>query len=262
MPSGGNTVADAGVSRDRPRRLLSDLDTILVVDPSKLMREVLARVLAPHVENIHVASSCEIAREHLVGSRVPSMVLCAADLPDGDGLSLLTCFEQRAPQTCFVLLASKWCDEDAEQALAAGAACVLSKPVRMQEIARAWTDFRRMLTVRDERVSPRAYVQVVESTGERLVSWRVRNLSVSGAFIETRGPLPLELRLSLEIMSGRRTIRLEAEVVRVQEPSWVSPGGVGVRFCDPGSEARAALVELIAHVRRAESLIAAMLDAD
>lgn len=237
-----------------------DLDSILVVDPSRLMREVLAKVMSPHARHVRVASTGAIARECLAGSMAPTMVLCALELPDDDGLALLSAFEDRAPQTCFVLLASKWSAEQRERAEAGGAAGLLSKPVSIHDITRVWSDFRRAIQVRDERVRPRARVQVVESDGERLVSWRIRDLSVSGAFIETRGPLPVGQQLSLEIVSGGRRIPLEAEVVRVQEPSWLSPAGVAVGFLEVGSRASLDLEELIAQVRRVELWIGAMLE--
>ena len=121
-----------------------------------------------------------------------------------------------------------------------------------------WSSFRRF--VRDERVSLRARVQLVEANGERLFSWRVRNLSASGAFIETRGPLPVGEQLELEIQSGSQRYRVRAEVVRLQEPSWLSPGGVGVRFEDEGAEQRAVLESLVGQVRRAEAMIASALE--
>jgi hypothetical protein len=73
--------------------------------------------------------------------------------------------------------------------------------------------------------------------GRTLLSWDLYDISTSGAFIETRGPLPVGSELHLEIIFGKESVRALARVVRVQEPSWMHVGGVGIVFLeiDPAS---------------------------
>ena len=71
--------------------------------------------------------------------------------------------------------------------------------------------------------------------------WDVYNISPRGAFLETKGPIPLgsEIGLLLEL-AGRKAL-VRARVVRVQEPSWLEIAGVGVAFLDLDDEAEAAI---------------------
>ncbi|HEX4824402.1 MAG TPA: TIR domain-containing protein [Candidatus Polarisedimenticolaceae bacterium] len=82
---------------------------------------------------------------------------------------------------------------------------------------------------------------------------RIVNLSTSGAFLETAGPAPdpgerLELHLRLR---GDLLVFLEAEVVRVQEPSWKKIGGVGVKFTGVNDAVRRTLQAFVEAGERA-----------
>jgi hypothetical protein len=61
--------------------------------------------------------------------------------------------------------------------------------------------------------------------------------------------------MDLEIAFGEHTIQARAEVVRVQEPSWFYPGGVGVRFQAMEEESRLALDSAVRVVDRVENEI-------
>jgi hypothetical protein len=79
-----------------------------------------------------------------------------------------------------------------------------------------------------------------ETASPQLV-WYARDVSTTGAFLETESPLPVGSMLDLAIEIGNIRIRVKAEVVRVQAPSWGSGGGVGVRFVDYGDSSREVL---------------------
>ena len=99
------------------------------------------------------------------------------------------------------------------------------------------------------RVPVEAEVRVRDADGEQLLEWRVRNLSTGGAFIETNGPLARGQVLSLELSVGGEKIEIDAEAVRVQEPTWLYPGGIGVRFLDLGDGEREVIAKVVAVVR-------------
>ena len=67
-------------------------------------------------------------------------------------------------------------------------------------------------------------------TAQAKDNWNIRDLSVTGAFIEARGPIPVGTELELSLVFGAMVIHVEARVVRVQEPSWEKVGGIGVAF--------------------------------
>jgi Tfp pilus assembly protein PilZ len=81
------------------------------------------------------------------------------------------------------------------------------------------------------------------------MAWDVYNLSIEGAFLETKGPLPVgeELELLLQLAGGK--VRVRARVVRVQEPSWLNIAGVGVAFVEPSEEAEALIAAAIGGAR-------------
>jgi HPt (histidine-containing phosphotransfer) domain-containing protein len=92
--------------------------------------------------------------------------------------------------------------------------------------------------------------------GEHLV-WDVYNLDPHGAFLETKGPLPVGEELDLLLEVGGRRARVRAHVARVQEPSWLNVGGVGIRFVDISESARSALDSAIADARALQAGAAA-----
>ena len=140
-------------------------------------------------------------------------------------------------------------DEAAEDARQLGAVGFLSKPTTLRRIHLALEASergeRRELNPR-WRCSGKAQLVDDASQGPGAVSWDVYNISEDGAFLETKGPIPIgtKLELMLEIEGGKA--RVQAFVVRIQEPSWFDVGGVGVTFVQTSDEAE----QLIASVLR------------
>lgn len=64
-------------------------------------------------------------------------------------------------------------------------------------------------------------------------SMRIADISVTGAFLESYGEIPIghEMELDLRLESGS-SVRVLAKVVRVQYPDWGRTGGVGVTFTE------------------------------
>jgi hypothetical protein len=92
------------------------------------------------------------------------------------------------------------------------------------------------------------YVPLAEDRGTvRAVApdGTVYDVSTTGAFIETRGPLPVGAELQLEIIFGKESVRCTARVVRVQEPCWMHVGGVGVVFVEVDPPSRRVLEDFV-----------------
>lgn len=221
-----------------------DLDSALVVDDSKLLREVLRTVLGPHCRRVEAAGSCEEARQALAGASFDLQLLDVV-LPDGSGFDLVEEQTLSGGAGCIVLMTATATPEGEQEAHLAGARGYLPKPVSITDIDRVLggVESRRQ----DRRRATRAAVRLLDtrSGATPVISWHLRDLGLGGAFVETQGPLPLGARLELEILNGVQPIRLQAHVVRVQLPSWLYPGGAGVRFDRVSDEARQELQALV-----------------
>ena len=75
----------------------------------------------------------------------------------------------------------------------------------------------------------KAHVRV-SARGLRLVPGRLRDISMSGAFLEIESPLPLFAQLEIDVLrkdGSSRSLEFPAVVVRHAD------GGVGIEWCDP-----------------------------
>ena len=64
-------------------------------------------------------------------------------------------------------------------------------------------------------------------------AWGIRDLSTTGAFLETKARLEIGEEFDLSLIFGTAVIRVMARVVRIQEPSWHHVGGAGIEFIRP-----------------------------
>lgn len=75
---------------------------------------------------------------------------------------------------------------------------------------------------------------------------RIADISVSGALLETTGPIPVGHTLDLELeLDNREVASVIGEVVRVQEPSWGQVGGVGVAFKTYAGDSRVVIEKYV-----------------
>jgi hypothetical protein len=107
----------------------------------------------------------------------------------------------------------------------------LQKPLSIQEIRSCLVN-PATHQARDPRHRTLASVWVIEPTQRARLLWLgVHDISVTGALLDTAGPLPVGTSLELEIVANHDDpIRVRGTVVRTQAPSWLSPGGAGVHF--------------------------------
>jgi CheY-like chemotaxis protein len=208
---------------------------VLVVDDSLIFRDMLRTVLGAGCKTVLTAGSCAEGRRMVDENRDLDLVISDVVMPDASGFVLLEYVETLPlPRPKVILVTARPEGDDAKLAVRMGAAGYLSKPVSLRDVARVlrrntatrWNAARRVR----RRSIGRAYVS--DSPSERFsqLVWDIRDLSVSGAFLETRGPVPVGTDLNLSLVFGRKVARVRASVVRVQEPSWEAPAGVGVAF--------------------------------
>ncbi|MGH0031456.1 MAG: PilZ domain-containing protein [Myxococcota bacterium] len=228
-----------------------DLDQVLVIDGSRIVRDLLARLMRRHSTATHALDDCAKAREWIEQRRDVSLVIAEVDAPGGGAFSLLEFVAGLTEPRPRVLLTGRGFDaEQRARADLLGAIGCVVKPVSFQAIAQAVAASQgRPFTA----VSPRLYarpparVALLDPDGEQgEVAWNLHDLSTSGALIDTRGPLPLGARLRIALQIGHARLELDCEVVRVQEPGWDALPGVGVRFLDVTPETRALLEREIA----------------
>jgi hypothetical protein len=138
-----------------------------------------------------------------------------------------------------------------------GAIGYLAKPVSLQEIHRLWRESGGPIRHTARRVRSLGQALLIDpgdaGASEKVVShlaWGIRNVSVTGAFLETKAPLPISTELHLALALGGARGGVRAEVVRVQEPSWRCVGGVGVAFREFGVGTRELISDYVAQAMR------------
>jgi hypothetical protein len=76
-------------------------------------------------------------------------------------------------------------------------------------------------------------------------SWSIRDLSTSGAFLETVVPLELDSEFDLSLIFGNAVIHVTAKVARIQQSSEQHVGGAAVEFTRLSAGAKAFLESYI-----------------
>jgi CheY-like chemotaxis protein len=229
---------------------LEGVGSILVVDASPTARETLRTVLIPHCRRVLTAASAGEAVQVIDRDETIGLVLCDAVLPEQGGFAVLGHARELTGRRPEVILVSPWwIPADSQRATEAGALGYLVRPISLRDVARLWKQGRvqpQGLQSRTER-RPLAKVWLLDplERGRTVLSWDLYDVSTTGAFIETRGPLPVGAQLLLEIIFGKESVRCTARVVRVQEPCWMHVGGVGVVFVEMDPASRRVLEDVV-----------------
>jgi CheY-like chemotaxis protein len=229
---------------------MEGVGSILVVDGSPTARETLRTLLIPHCKRVLAAATGPEAIEAIDRDETLGLILCDAVLPDQAGFTVLRHargLPGRKPEV--VLISPWWIPADAQRAEDEGALGYLVRPLSLRDIARLW----KLRSVKSQGLPPRmerrplAKVWLLDpfERGRTVLCWDLYDVSTSGAFIETRGPLLIGSELHLEIIFGKESVRTQARVVRVQEPSWMHVGGVGVVFTEMDQVSRRTLEDFV-----------------
>ena len=229
---------------------MEGVGSILVVDASPTARETLQSAPIPHCRRVLTAASVAEAIQAIDRDETIGLVLCDAVLPDQGGFGVLRHargLTGRRPEV--ILVSPWWIPADSQRAADEGAIGYLVRPISLRDVARLWKQGR----VKPEGLHPRmerrplAKVWLLDplERGRTVLSWDLYDVSTTGAFIETRGPLPVGAELQLEIIFGKESVRCTARVVRVQEPCWMHVGGVGVVFVEVDPTSRRVLEDFV-----------------
>jgi CheY-like chemotaxis protein len=219
---------------------------------------MLSAVLSPHCGEIVTAADAAAARRRLREHADFALVLCDVILPDANGFELLDeILALEAPRPEVILMTARPDREDARRARALGAIGYLAKPISFRDIAQILRDAegkRKAAPRVRRRPLGRAYVTSTPGAAGRGAPrgagsvWDIRDMSMSGAFLETQGPIEVGEMLDLCLDFGRSQARVQAQTVRLQMPDWGLAGGVGIAFRDFDTGSREELVSHLAAV--------------
>jgi CheY-like chemotaxis protein len=214
------------------------LSKALVATGSPVLANLLTQMMGPRVSTVITSAGVWEGLQHIAKHADLGLVLCDVELPDGDGFRLLEFVRSlEEPKPKVLLLAAAPDEAQARRAAELGAIGLLTKPISFDDIAAVLLGPIPSDEGRAPRGRPMARAVVLESAPDGAsrartpqLFWYVRDLSRSGAFLETHAPLPVGLRMEITLEVGALRVPATAEVVRNQEPSWDHAAGVGIRF--------------------------------
>lgn len=204
-----------------------------IVDPSRVARDLLARMLAVRCHRVHASGSVEEAWAGIAEHGPPHLLLVDAAAMGVGAHAFLRQLEVGRTDVVVMLR-----DKDPARAAALlhdGALDILHKPVRERDLARV---LRRVRRGEFPQVAGRvrgriaAWAEVLDDEGGAVVSWEVHDLSRSGALLRSHAPVPVGTRLDLRLSFGTVSCEARAEIARIQEPDWGVVPGVAVHFLE------------------------------
>ena len=234
---------------------MSDLDRVLIIDPSKLGQEALSAVLEPRCQVVLLAETARAGTGLISANPDLSMVIADVSVQDPDTRDMLGAVAALPePRPHVIIVTSRPSEEDALGASDLGIDGYLTKPVLFRDITRALKQSQGELQKAAHRIrsTPAGVAFMIEGgsadrRSESLshMAWDIHDLSVTGAFLETKMPFPVGKELDLMVVVQDRPLRVRGKVVRVQEPSWDHVAGIGVAFSSFEEGDEAALARFI-----------------
>jgi CheY-like chemotaxis protein len=214
------------------------LKSVLVVDNSELARKMMEIVLEPYADAILTASGCSEAVQVLGANRDIGLVLSGVVMTDGDGFELLerlAAFNDPKPRAIIISASTE--GDAAQRAAELGAIGFLAKPASPGDILRLVKEHLRERAANPRaprrRTRARALFEEPASDAPRQRSWLLHDVSVTGAFLETKTPVSLGTELDLTLDFDDTVLEIRARVVRLQDGTADLPAGVGVSFIGP-----------------------------
>lgn len=214
---------------------LAGVGAVLIVDDCRVTRLFMERMLGAHVRRVLPAEDFAGAHALLVSDAALDLVIADVNLPDRSGFDLIEAARRPTGETIPVALVTGTPrDGDAKRAATEGAVGYFRKPLSVVELARA---LHAKPSLRHRRSAVRyrrgRTARLLEhGGGESLIEGQIHDLSVDGAFVSTEGPIPVGSEVDLQLTVGKHRVVVRATVLRVDEPSWLRPGGVALRFAD------------------------------
>ncbi len=222
------------------------LKKILVVDESEVILRVLEMMLRTRCTQVLASHDVDTALNHLAEHPEIELVLAGVGPEKDYGFQVLEHVSQSSNHKPHVIITTSHRNEvDRQEAVRLGTLAYLARPITMKQLSQAWvkTSLGEPFPGRAPRktCANSVYVVASEEEAEPLIGWQLKNISESGAFIETRGPVEPETELHLLIEDGSDRFTANVYVVRIQEPSWNVAGGIGVHFSSMDESSRSRL---------------------
>lgn len=210
------------------------LGRVLVVDDSRVTRMFVERILTPHCIQVRALPGIDEALEMLDASGPIDLLISDVHMASGNGFELLDVVGRLSQPPAVILMTGRQISaEDRKRAESRGAIAFLPKPLTVREILATFERSHRFGTRRTcDRVKAGAPVVlwVEGEDDEPLVASTLHDVSPVGAFIPTEGPLPVGSRVRLRIGPPEDAVSVRGTIIRVQDPSWLKPGGAAVAF--------------------------------
>ena len=222
-----------------------EFGTVLVVDPSKVGRALVARLLRLHCNLAIEVGSVVEARERLPSAN-PSLVVM--DVAIDGGFDFLEHVSSLRDKPAVLVLAIHPNAEDETRASLLGAIGYLAKPISLRSVLRALRRSKGPYepTLPRAQTQPLARVVVIDPESKvAQVTWDVSDMNCAGALLSSHTFLPVGTRLQLLVLLDNEEIPVHAEVVRVQEPTWGLAPGLGVTFHYPSEHERSRVERFI-----------------
>lgn len=141
---------------------------VLVIDDERAVREILADACARAGYSVAEARNCTEAAAKLVRGDV-DIALCDIKMPDGDGVDLLRSIKASRIETSFIMVTAFASMETAVEALRAGAADYIVKPVNPEELMHRIDQVAALRGLKEENRVLKQFVRA-ESGAFRFVS--------------------------------------------------------------------------------------------
>jgi len=194
---------------------------------------------------VDTAVGVDDAIDRLSGSMHPKLVISDVNLGDGTGFDLLEKIHAMVgPRPSVILLTEHPRADEEIRAKELGALGYLAKPINVRDLyATLRSDDPSWRAYRDSRHKSHgvAVVKDMRKDAGEVVMLDICDVSLGGAYLETPAPMPIATKLDLELVFGPVRIPAKAAVVRIQERSWATPGGIAVRFLELSAMSKSAL---------------------
>jgi DNA-binding NarL/FixJ family response regulator len=142
---------------------------VLIADDHKLLRDGIS-VLIAHCTDIEVVGEAETGREAIAAHRQlrPDVMLVDLQLPDMDGVEVISAIKRETPQARLIVLTTYAGDTRARKALAAGARGYALK----NHVRRDLLDTIRLVFAGHKFIDPQVAAQIAEHLGDAVLTAR------------------------------------------------------------------------------------------
>ncbi len=172
---------------------------ILVIDDEPAVRQILAAAVAKGGYTVDQAATVAIARAKLARGDV-DVALCDIKLPDGNGIDLVRETRAAGTETTFIMVTAFASMETAVEALRAGAADYVTKPVHNEEVLHHIAQIAALGGLREEN---RALRRTVSESAPRLYRFSSPPMQAVERLVSKVAPTDSTVLISGESGTGK-----------------------------------------------------------